>query len=717
MELVIVSWNSLAINDSNPYQSTFPPGQRVNLMAQGVTVPRANLFPYLSTRVLKDQFIQIRVIIAATDTNSIPTYRELLKAYFDVTDNSPHNLICKDINDGDRQWYLRGFPVEVKEQQAGMYFVRLQLETPIWQLVTAGSTNWSVTASGQTQAITALGNVPVPPVFTITPTVTKTGGLSKGIWIPVYNPMSSPFIAPLEITDGGIDTAALVTDTSKSNQINVGGGITNSATSWAIDTAVGGGLPVGGGSFIMDSEQCSYISISAGTINGVVRGIGGTTPATHGDNTVMNLSHMQVNGNDFLVWKDGGFVDRWLDGMNTATTRCLINVNLPPLQSAVTATSIAGAGGITTITLAATRASRNFLSVMKKSVNKVVIIDSEAFTFTGVNLITYQLTGVTRQAKGTSNAAHAAPKTVYWIPIDLWILYKDPALGAPDIDDTLKPMCNLDSDNALLNFTNYFDDGTNRPFMWQGEVNTTKTGLSYVFTDNENTQVDPSTELGIALRNPSDGTLLQQETGQLDWLFNHPSGITDVSYSGKKYFYATAWPAIVGLQYLEPGAVWVTAQNEAIPAVESTWEAFSQTVALGATYNSIRFAIDGSLSFGINSSAMVQFDTVVLTIDSTNLPVIALTVAQDINFFNITLANNTTSESLTINAPCPLNVTMTIDCSNKELSMSNGERFSIQLSSDRADWLNLNDGANTLQWTDVGTNGVTVGISHRDRTL
>lgn len=253
MELVIVSWNSLAINDSNPYQSTFPPGQRVNLTAQGVTVPRANLFPYLSTRVLKDQFVQIRVAIAPT--KSIPTYRELLKSYFDVTDNSPHNLIVKDIADSDRQWYLRGYPVEVKEQQAGLYFVRFQLETPIWQLVTAGTTTWSITASGQTQVVTALGNVPVPPVFTITPTVTKTGGLSKGIWIPVYNPMSSAFIAPLEITDGGINTSALV-----------------------------------------------------------------------------GAGDMQADGDDFLVWKDGSFVDRWLNGMNTATTRCWINVNLPPLQ-------------------------------------------------------------------------------------------------------------------------------------------------------------------------------------------------------------------------------------------------------------------------------------------------------------------------------------------------------------------------------------------------
>lgn len=638
MELVIVSWNGLNVNDGSPYFSTFPPGQRVNLSAQGISIPRANLFPYLSGRVLKEHFIRVRVVIA--QGSNIPTNRELLKAYFDVTDNSPHNLITKDIANGDKQWYVRGYPTQVQEQQAGLYFVTIQLETPIWQLVTPGTDTWNISTDSDTEAITNTGNVPVPPIFEITPTVTKTGGLSKGIWIPVYNSMDSPFIEPLEITDGGLDTATLV----------------------------GGGF-------------------------------------------------MQASGNDFLVWQDGGFVDRWLDAMNSAATRCWINVNLPPMQSAVTSVNIAGSGAITTITLARTRASIAFLTAMQKVVNKVVVIDSEAFLFIGVNFFTYQLTGVTRAAKGTSEASHTAPATVIWIPIDLWILYDDPTLGTPDIVDTLKPMCDLSSDNALLSFTNYFDQTRVRPFAWQGEVNSTKTNVSYVFTGNENTQIDPSVELGLALSNLPDATVILQETGQLDWLFSHPCGLTDVSYAGEKYRFNASWPAIVGLQILIDGATWQTIQNEATPGVATGWIAFSHSVALGGTYSSIRFAIDGTLSLSANDIAMAQFDTVILTVDSGNLPVITLTTAQDINFFDFTLTNNLTGEALVVNAPCPLNVTMTIDCEGKVLSMTNGERFSILLSTDRTDWLNLDPGANTLQWDDTGTQGVTIVTTHRDRTL
>lgn len=638
MELVIETWNSIAVNDSNPYASTFPPGQRVNLTSQGISVPRANLFPYLSGRVLKEHFVQIRVIIAGQ--NDIPTYRELLKAIFDVTDNSPHNLITKDIADSDRQWYLRGFPVSIQEQQAGLYFVRLQLETPIWQLVTPGTDTWNISTDSDTESITNIGTVYVPPVFEITPTVSKTGGLSKGIWIPVYNPMSSPFTQPLEITDGGLDTAALVA----------------------------GGF-------------------------------------------------MQASGNDFLVWQDGNFVDRWLDAMDSASTRCWINVNLPPIQSAVLGANIAGAGSISTITLASTRASKSFLIAMNKVINQVVYFGSEAFLFTGVDLFTYQLTGVTRAAKGTSDTVHTAGDVVYWMPTDLWILYDDPTLGAPDISDTLKPMCDLSSDNNLLSFTNYFEQARTRPFSWQGEVNSTKTNVSYTFTGFENTQANPSVELGLALSNLPDVTIIQQETGQLDWLFSHPCGMTNVSYAGEKYTIRTSWPSIVGLQILVDGAAWQTVQNEAIPIAPAFWDTISQSVSLGGTYGSVRFAIDGTLSLTAGDIAMAQFNTVILTIDSSNLPILVLTTAQAINFFNFTLTNNTTGDALVVNAPCPLNVTMTIDCEGKVLSMSNGDRFSIQLSTDRTDWLDLDPGANTLQWDDVGTNGVTIVTTHRDRTL
>ncbi len=643
MQHVAVTWNSLNINDNNPFNTTIPTGQLVNLSASGVTIPRAATFPYLAGKVLGTHNIILRVMIAPT--KDIPTNRELLKAYFNIQDDIKHNLVINDITDlispgVYRQWYLSGLVTQVREQSAGLYFVTIQLDTPVWKLVTPGSTNWNVTASGQTQAITVLGNINVQPVFSITPTVAKTGGLSYRRWIPIYNPTNTKFTAPLEITGGGLDTATLVTAVK-----------------------------------------------------------------------------MQSDGDDLRVWLDGVEVDRWLSGMNGAATKCWINFSLLPGQSATTSVSIAGAGAITTISLTHTRANLAFLQAMANALNKVVIIGTEAFTFTGVNVLTYQLTGVTRTAKGTSIAAHAAPATLHWIEHDLWIYYGDSTLSAPDTDDRFKPIHDLSSVNTSLSFTNFFDENNNRPFAWLGEVNSSKTGISHIFTGDLNTHVNPSTKLGLALINSSDATVRQQETGQLDWIFTHPSGITNVAYALKKYMGQATWPSIVGLQVLQAGVAWLTAQNEDAPTIPEAWQSASRTVALGGTYYTIRFSMDGSISQTAADIAAVQYDTLVLTISSANLPVISVNAEQSINFLNLNLTNNTTTEYLQVNAPVPVNTTLVVDCENKLAYLSTGERVSVLFSTFREPWLDLRTGSNTLQFDDTGTNAVTVVVSHRDMTM
>lgn len=638
MQLTLQTWNGLNINDNNPYSSTIPVGQLVNLSAQGITVPRAAMFPFSAGKVLSSQNFIIRVVIK--NQQSIPAYREILKAYFDITDFANHRLVALDAI-GGQQWFLSATPIKLSEQSAGLYFITLQTESPIWQLVTPGSTNWTVTASGQTQNITPLGNIDSSPVFTITPTVAKSAGLSLGRWVPIYNPMDTIFKGALEITNGGLDTSALV-----------------------------------------------------------------------------GAGKMQADGDDFRVWLDGVETDRWLNAMNTAATKCWINFQLLPGKSATTSVSIAGAGAVTTISFVRSRNSLAFLQALGTVINNVVLIDNEAFLFTGVDLINYQLTGVTRTAKGTTIAAHAAPKTVYWIEHDVWLLYKDSALGAPDTDDKLKPMCDLSSTNGSLSFTNFFDaDNLARAFSWAGEVNSTRTAISRVFTGPLNTNVDPSTELGLVMMNSADATVLQQETAQLDWIFQHSCGMTGVSYAGKKYSVSGSFPSIAGLQKLEPNSAWLTMQNENVPTMLSNWQAFVRTISLGGTYNTIRFTLDGSISQAAGDISAIQFDTVVVTVATANLPVIALGTELTINFFDFQLKNNTTTEYIKVTTPCLVGASMVIDCEQKLSYFTTGERVSVQFSSERVTWLDLLPSLNQLQYDDVGTNNVTVAISHRDRTM
>jgi len=426
---------------------------------------------------------------------------------------------------------------------------------------------------------------------------------------------------------------------------------------------------------------------------------------------------MQADGDDFRVWMDGSFADRWLDGMDTVTTRCWINANFQPALEGTLGTTVNNS--VQTLVFTQTTANLQFLKILKRVQNQVLLIESEAITFSvaNVDLVNYQITSVSRGQKGTSAAGHTAPITVRHIEHDLWILYGDNTLSAPDVDNDYKPMQDLDSDNDSLVYTYFYDNTTDRPFAWKPEIQSSKTNLSYVFTDNQDTFVNPAEKLGLAMVGTADFQI-SNEAGLLDWLFTHPCGLTNVLYSGDAYTYAGSWPAVVGLQYLEPNTAWFTAQQESEPGSTDTWTALGpHDVALGDTYEAIRFVIEGQLDSVQSAKVMFQADTVTLTVDSSNLPTISVGSELGINFFDIKLTNNTTGEFLKVQCPCPVNATLTVDCVNKKAYLSDGTVVRVTLSTDREEWLDLNVGSNTLQFDDTGTVAVTGSVVHRDRVL
>ena len=640
MDLRLLTWNGRSINNGSPFYSDFPPGSKVNIHGNTLTAPRAGNYPFLNNIVADPQSLMIQVRIAPGQ--NINTNREILKQYFNFEDHTRHNLIAED-GAGGTQWYVTGFCRQVIPEGGAeeiSFLVLFAIEYPYWKLVTATDDTWAITGTGDTQAVTNAGNINVPPKFTFVPTTADTSALKYRRWVSMYNNLDKSFVAPLDITGGGFDTATLTT------------------------------------------------------------------------------AKMQADGDDFLFWEDGLFQDRWLAAMDTAATKLWKNVNLAPRNEGTTLGNVAASGAISSITFTKTKANLKFLQKLKQASNRVFLIDNEAFIYTAanINLVTYAIASPTRAQKGTAEAVHTAPKTVRHIEHDGWILHGDSTLTAPDVDDANKPIFDLTSTNTSLTFTNYFDEDSQRPGTWRGEVLASRTGLSYVFTDDSNTFVSPSTKLGLALIGSADFQV-QNETGTIAWAFNHPAGITDVTFSGDKYM-SGSWPAIVGLQYLQENAAWFTADNQAQPALTYTWESFGPTtIALGGTYNTVRFAIDGLLSSVISEMALIQFDTVTAAIDSTRLPTVSIGAEQACNFFDFTLTNNTTGEYLKCQVPCGVNETLTIDCENKEAYLSDGQRVTVTLSTDREHWLDMTPGANTFQWDDVGTNAVTGHCIHRDRVL
>lgn len=765
MQLVLYSWNGNLINDwvfptTGNFSSFIPVGQRSNLNGQPVYVQRANAFPYLSGSILQPHTFTFKVICRKT----IHLQREQLKGWFNIADFTPRRLVAQDIADGNRQWYLTGIVQKIVEESIGIMTVTLSLQEPIWKPVNLSTDTWGITASGQTHVVpTVMGDIPAKPIITIEATTARSGQFAYQVWAPVYNQMDTPFtFYPYDLTQGGISTSALINFTGVSNQINQIGGIGAADVTIPINVPVGGGLPNVGTGYV-DTEQISWTSNTGGTsLTGVVRGINGTTAAAHANGAVISFSKMRADGADFVAQVDGGLVDRWLAGINTATTKMWININLSAKQEATLATSISGVGSVSAIQLVVQDSSYNFLYAMQTVNNKIVLIDSEAFSFTGVDLVAYQLTGVTRAQKNTVAAAHTASNTeaVRWIEHDIWVLYGSPNYPGPQVNASKQPQIDLTSTNTSWTWSNFTDPTAARPGGWYGQIISTFGGLSGVFTGNQGAMTKLATEMGMAIRDYQMQNIWKAETASIAWQLNHPAGITTVSVAGSKNTTAAgSWPTVAALQYfvqvttaytfyqsqyISAGrrgrrsytiwypvtgytttSTWTNVWNEAVPATPNTWTAFTHNgVSLGGSYPTIRVILSGSIAAQLNGAAYMQCDTVTCALDSTHTPVGTYGSEFSSYYINCQIKNTRADGQVySIFVAYPIGLipaTLTIDCEAKTVFASDGANAIQALSFDtiRSTWFDFLNGvnANTLTFTDVGTGNVSISLSWSDRS-
>ncbi len=738
MNLSIVSWNgNSTINDNIHYQTGIVGGQMFNLTSQAVYADRAENFPYLSGMVLPPHSYIIRVL--SKSNPSVSAAREALKGIFRVDDFQPHALIAQDTEDSNTQYQLVGFPAMLAVEQGDSgdqgadltFLITIAVAEPVWQAVSAATDTWNPASSGATHTITLMkGNTISRPTIAVTPTANRTGQFLYSRWVPFYNRANVPLVNYSEdITNGGLNTSALVNFTGQSNQLN--GAINNSVTVIPINTPVGGGLPTVGMGYV-DTEQISWTGISGGSLQGVTRGIGGTTAASHLTGAVVALSKMLANGGDIAVQFDGNLINNWpstVSAFSATAMKVWIAQNWSPGQTGNLRTALPNNGTAVTVQFANTTNGKAVLTALKTAPNGVFLIDNEAFTFSqgNVDIVNAQITNCQRAAKFTSFAAHSVGASVFWIEHDIWLLYGNSNGSGFTTDNTQQPLLDLvNSTNTSWVQTQFYDSGSNRPAAWTGQVTSSTGKQSVIFTGNQKALANPATELGMDLINYLQSSLWKAENASIYWLFSHPTGITTVSMSGSKYLFTLtnpAWPLVAGLQKATNINTWLTVWTEAIPTLANTWQSFTHSaVSLGGTYTSIRLALIGTIAAQPSNDAAIQGDTITLTLDNTKTPVVALNSENSsIYYLAMTLTNTTVSPNISIivNYPMALNRTLTIDTAKKTITYDDGSNAiaALTLSGTRNDWFPLAPGANALQITDVGMASTTIVTTWKDRNL
>lgn len=312
---------------------------------------------------------------------------------------------------------------------ANLLEVIFRVPDPVLEQSTGGSDS-KLNQSGNSfnAVLSVAGTERCRPQFIITPDLVKTNAVddySLSLRGFIVNRGAPNLLSNIPIqlfdssgADSSIDTAALITDTTRSNLINNVAGITAIATTIDIDTAVGGGLlapsgmamiAAGGGSI----EQIYYTGNSGTQLTGVVRGIGGTTATIHNDNTLINNSKALQNGDDCRVWLNDKEVDRWLADWNTTASRLWINATVPLAQGLVLATAM-------TASVPANGGSIEF------NVNAgpgIQLLPPTGFLIIEDEMIYYaaksgrSVTGIQRGVWGTTAAIHSLAVVVYSNPL------------------------------------------------------------------------------------------------------------------------------------------------------------------------------------------------------------------------------------------------------------------------------------------------------------
>ena len=400
-------------------------------------------------------------------------YREQLYKWFAPQD-AEVTLIATDESSVDRRIAVRCLRLVPYENWKNAFVAILQADNPLWEKDTA-TTSEHLHCAGDSHDVSIAnnGSAPAKPKITV-----KFNAAKKQAGGPAFfRYRCLPNISTNALTDpdgegfptlvkSGLDTATLIKNTAIYNLLN--GAIDASVTTITIDGAVGGGLPTTPGMAMVGTEQVYYAANSGTQLTGCVRGIGGTTAATHADNTPIYASKALANGNDLRVWVDGCEVDRWFGtgtkDWNQATTNIWANIpwvarRYNYLTTAMTAGAPADGGSVEFLNDISTWPAAGYF----------YLLDSPSEIISYSSRIGKTIYGIKRAQKGTSAGTHITAIPVYVVEHDIRYSYGDAGAGVPPADANLKPMIDL----AVSTWTKqawpaaYRADATLRSAQWQ----------------------------------------------------------------------------------------------------------------------------------------------------------------------------------------------------------------------------------------------------------
>jgi len=624
----VFTWDGNAIN-SGSYRATFT--SNTNFFQMGETVSRllsrSGHPPVIADVEIKPRTLELVISFApgTVFTNKI----DEINKWFDTRNTSLKKLVIKDKDASDKQWYLWARPEVQPFAEVGRVTIRLIVPDPIWRAVVANTDSWTPVATGATKTVTCLGNHFSRPVIKWKYNTAKTEGAGAQIYRVWRNPLIDIPIMDdaLDIMNAAWDTAAIISDATKSNQVNKGGGILAGDLTIPVDTSVGGGLSTGGGMCYLPStgEQIYYTGISAGSMTvynsgGVTgRGWGGTTAAAAADNAVMRNSKMLANGNDVRVYRNNKPVPFWLGNLNTANSKCFVECDYRGAMELTLNLQITGAGDISSIEVGIQDWEK--LEKLYKMGIRMVSIDSEIFSFTEVDKWTRTFTGtVIRGLFGSTKVTHTKGTKIYPIEHYYKVTYGNPLETAVVQNESRKPMFLISgSTNGTRNYTEFMEETGLRLCQFK-QVTRFGKNVDY-YTATHGGEADPATDLGFSAQPYGSAGSPRSDTYYAFSYLYHPAGFDTITCNGDVRREDTDWATSCGIYggASEMGLVPISSITK--PASAATWTAWSKVAVALGNRTFVGFGITGDIAGRTGNAHHFEVQTITsLVVRSAGLP-------------------------------------------------------------------------------------------------
>jgi hypothetical protein len=708
-DLIVVSWDGHNINDTTNYKS----GVRGISWGLPPMAPlastRVNNFPIVSKIERQQRIINLLVTITASDKR---TARDNLLKWFDPDDETAKNFIVEDA-DGTNDRYVQAFCSSCVPTTIGSTATahrdqfNITLAThgdPLWKASTKSEpATWSASSTGETHEWTNSGTADAYPTITVSPTSAKSG--TDDYLYKQFIPWRwrAPYGAtryPLDVVDV-LDTTSLV-ETATTSDLD--GAINDSVTTISITDA--SSFPTRGMGYITDAvngdEQISWTGKSSNDLTGVTRGIGGTSAAQHADEDVIAVSKSMVNGADVRIEVDGVDRDLWITGWNSASSKVWVNTDWSKAWDSTITAAIASGATVTSITVDD--------SVKDAPSSGVLFINNEAFAYSAKDNKTKTFAISDRATLGTSAGNHSLGDTIWWCQRMIFIKYGNLSASAMSVDADYAPAfdtTNSTNGSWIYGATDFGEDDGLRAGQWQ---RSTEYGTPEYYGGNQDSAADPWTDPGLECTG--------REKGRY-YLWN-PCGITNVNATnGEKWSDNTSdWHGTISSW---TGRSWYAEYITPAPSSASTWEAWSQDQAITAGRYKISI-----MSRAINKSTTNKFELqdCTITLNSNQIPVIGSFSESGMYNLSLTIANNTTGESIALAWKTAVDSELEIDTrpvlegGKTVTDITNGINAFNALTlveAHRRDWFKLQPGVNEWEITETGLAGMDITIEFRAR--